>query len=337
MPSTLTMLLAVVLFLLGVRLSAFFSGAETGFYRLSFVRLSIDAQAGGRVARKLMWFARNPAYFVATTLVGNNVANYLTTAAIGLGAGLLWNSQSGWAEIGGTLLLSPVVFVFGELVPKYLYYRAPLTLLTRDLPWFTGFYYLFLGVSFPLVGITKILERIGRSESRPLDLVLGRTRLVQVLGHGRREGLLTDLQSRLVNGLMSAAVQPVTDAMTPARRVLGVTDQAAREEVLENARRYGLSNVPVRRAEHPESWYAYLRVVDVTISHRPLPSLMRTMPRIEASRTKLEALLTLRESRETHGAVVQGESVVGIVTERGLVEQLFRPPAAAGTRLAAAS
>lgn len=328
------MLLAAVLFVLGVRLSAFFSGAETGFYRLSYVRLSIDAQAGDRVAQQLMWFARNPAYFVATTLVGNNVANYLATAAIGLGVGVLWNSRSGWAEIGGTLLLAPVVFVFGELVPKNLYYRAPLTLLSRDVPWFVLFYYLFLAVSFPLIGITKLLERIGPAESRPLDLVLGRARLVQVLGHGRREGLLTDVQSRLVNGLMAAAAQPVTDAMTPARRVLGVTDQASREDVLNTARHYGLSNVPVRRADVLESWYAYLRVVDVTISRRSLASLMRTMPRIEASRTKLEALLALRESGETHGVVYRGETVVGIVTERGLVEQLFRPPAA-GTRLAA--
>ena len=80
---------AAGLFFLGLRLSAFFSGCETGFYRASFLRLTIDAQAGDRIAGRLLWFARNPGYFVATTLVGNNVANYLTTFAIGLAAATL--------------------------------------------------------------------------------------------------------------------------------------------------------------------------------------------------------------------------------------------------------
>ena len=42
---------ATALFLIGLRLSAFFSGSETGFYRASFLRLSIEANAGDAVAR----------------------------------------------------------------------------------------------------------------------------------------------------------------------------------------------------------------------------------------------------------------------------------------------
>ena len=84
MELTLQFLAALLLFLLGLRLSAFYSGTETGFYRVSYLRLTIDAHAGDRVARRLMWFAHHPSYFVATTLVGNNIANYMTTLAIGL-------------------------------------------------------------------------------------------------------------------------------------------------------------------------------------------------------------------------------------------------------------
>ena len=97
-------MLVLVLFLIGLFLSAFFSGNETGFYRLSFVRLNIDAQSGDRVTQKLLWFARNPSYFVATTLIGNNVANYLTTLSIGMATLSLFPSDSGWIEIVGTLM-----------------------------------------------------------------------------------------------------------------------------------------------------------------------------------------------------------------------------------------
>src|SRR5688572_17340597 len=105
--------IACLVFAVGLRLSAFFSGSETGFYRASFLRITIDAQAGDKTARWLLWFAHHPSAFVATTLVGNNVANYLITLAVGLGTLAVFQHDAEWLEIAATLLVAPVVFVFG--------------------------------------------------------------------------------------------------------------------------------------------------------------------------------------------------------------------------------
>lgn len=325
MTTALIIIGAGVLFVLGLRLSAFFSGNETGFYRISFVRLNIDAQSGDRIADRLLWFVRNPSYFVATTLVGNNVANYLTTLAIGIAATVFIPVDSDWVEILGTLLFAPVIFIFGELVPKNLYFRAPLQLLRKDANWFSFFYRVFLPVSFPLIWIAKIFEHLGGTSDRQVDLVLGRTRLVQVLHQGHQEGLLTDVQSRLIDGLMHTASQPVTDTLTPASRILGLEETASREEVLEYARKYGLTNIALKRSGSVDDWYGYLRVVDVTLGSRSLSGKVRTMPVINAAESKLHALVQLKSSGEGFGVVKDGETVVGILTERGLVEQMFRP------------
>jgi len=317
---------AVALFACGLRLSAFFSGAETGFYRISHLRLSIDTQAGDRVARRILWFIRNPGYFVATTLVGNNVANYLTTVAIGLGAVAFYRSESGWAEIVGTLLLAPVVFVFGELVPKNLYYRAPMKLLRRDVAWFTFSYRLFLIVSFPLIWITKLFERFGNSGERQFELLLGRSGLVQLLGQGHQEGLLTEVQSRLVTGLMQTAAEPVTKAMTPCSRIIGVADDTGSQDVLECAEQFGLTHVAVRSAGDGDSWYGYVPIVELVVNQQPFKSAIRRMSQLPASARKLEALLELRASGMAYGVVMEEDRVVGMVSEQGLVEQLFRHP-----------
>jgi CBS domain containing-hemolysin-like protein len=326
MGTILVLIGAVALFACGLRLSAFFSGAETGFYRISHLRLSIDTQAGDRVAKRIMWFTRNPSYFVATTLVGNNVANYLTTVAIGLGAVAVFRSDSGWAEIVGTLLLAPVVFVFGELVPKNLSYRAPMKLLRRDVGWFTFSYRLFLIVSFPLIWITKLFERFGNSDERQFDLLLGRSGLVQLLGQGHREGLLTEVQSRLITGLMQTAAEPVSKAMTPRSRVIGVADDAGSEDVLECAERFGLTHVAVRSAGADDAWYGYVHIGDLVVDQQPFKSAIRRMPQLPASARKLEALLELRTSGMAYGAIMEEGHVVGTVSEQGLVEQLFRHP-----------
>ena len=70
------------LLLLGIFLSGFFSGSETGFYRASRVRIVIASLDGDRMSKALVKLINNPALFVATTLIGNNVANYVTSLAI---------------------------------------------------------------------------------------------------------------------------------------------------------------------------------------------------------------------------------------------------------------
>ncbi len=322
----LQLIAAGLLLALGLRLSAFFSGAETGFYRASFLRISIDAQAGDPISKRLVWFARNPSAFVATTLVGNNVANYLTTLAIGLMTFALVQTHAEWLEIAGTLLIAPIVFVFGELLPKNLYYRAPLMLLRRDANRFVFFYYLFLLVSFPLIGISKLFEKLGQPEEEQTGLVLGRTRLVQVLSQGHREGLLTEVQTRLVHGIMNAASSSMGTSYTPCDRVLGVKETATREEILDYARRYGIAVVPIHKTGDPKAWFGYVRVIDLAVARQSVSSLMFLMPSIPAGSSKLDALLKLRETGQNCGVVMDGGQVLGVVSTHGLVEQLFRPP-----------
>lgn len=324
---------AVALFLIGLRLCAFFSGNETGFYRVNFLRVSIDAQAGDRIARRLQWFSHNPGYFVATTLVGTNIANYLITVAVNWGVVSLFDRHTTWFEVAGTLLVSPVVFVGGELVPKNLYYRVPLRLLRSGSLWFEISFWAFLPFSFPLILMTKLFERFAPMTDRPVELVLGRTRLAEVLGRGRTEGILTEVQNRLVHGLLSTAARPVAESMIPNNRVLGLRDDATREQILDFARRYGLSSVPLSRSNE-DSWIGYVRIADLAISPRPLRTLIRPMPAIRSTLSKLEALTVLRSSAALYGTAVDPNGrVLGVVSEHGLTEQLFRPTKAVGASL----
>ena len=333
MTTTVELAIAAMLFLVGLRLSFFFSGSETGFYRVSFLRVSMDAREGDRTARRLLWFVQNPGYFVATTLVGNNLANYLVTAAVGVATAAVIASESGWVDVLATLLISPVVFIFGEMLPKHLYYRAPNAQLRRGVKWFAGFFWVFLPVSFPLIWLSTLFERWGQPGERPLGLVLGRSRLAQVLGQGRHEGLLTDSQARLVDGLLQTAPQPVVNSVIPANRVLGVDEKATREEILTFARRFALASVPVRRQGTTDQWFAYVRVADLAIARVPVASLLRSLPRVSAGGSKLAAIAALREAGAPLGAVYQGERLVGLVNEHGLVEQLFRTPQTVSTRV----
>ncbi|WP_437224842.1 CNNM domain-containing protein [Planctomicrobium sp. SH661] len=336
MPDWLQGVLAIVMLLGGIRMSAFFSGSETGFYRLSLPRLNIDSRAGDRKAARLLWFTSRPAYFVGTCLIGNNVANYLCSGAVSSSMVLLFGQTTEALEVAATLVLAPFIFQFGELLPKSVYYQIPYSSLKREIRWFHICYLLFLPVSWPIMQLIRLFERLqGHSDPVP-DIQMGRNRLLQLMQHGRREGVLTDLQSRLANGLLQLAPQSLMSSMIPSNRVLGVSDRSTRNEMLDFARKFGVSAVAVYRGQDESSWYGYAFVAELLTTERALP-LIHPMPVFGHQTSKLEVLHRLQVSDASYGVVQQRGETLGIIARNGLVEQIFRPELAPGGRVSTAS
>ncbi len=123
--------MALGLGICGLLLSAFFSGVETGFYRATRLRLVLDGMAGDRIARGLLFLANHSALFVATALVGNSVANYLISLATVIAMGRVFPRVPEGAEIIASIVLAPIVLIYGELLPKNLFLQAPNRLLRR--------------------------------------------------------------------------------------------------------------------------------------------------------------------------------------------------------------
>ncbi|MCA9081356.1 MAG: DUF21 domain-containing protein [Planctomycetaceae bacterium] len=315
-------LIMMAMLLAGIRLSAFFSGCETGFYRLSLPRLGIDARAQDRQAMRLLWFSQNPSQFVATCLVGNNLANYLTTAAISWSVVLFLGHSSEVGEVVSTLLFAPLLFMAAEVLPKSVYYQVPYRRLRHDVGWFLWVYRLCLPLTWPLVKITQQLERWSSPGNEPAQTVLGRNRLVQLMQHGQQEGVLTDIQSRLANGLLQLAPQPAHTSVLPANRVFGTSDAASRQEMLQLAKSYGVNVVAVAH-EGTHDWYGYVRVQELA-AHSGNP-VIHQLPQIPMKTSKLEALNQLRMQHAPFGVVVDGDQVLGLISRQALVEQLFRP------------
>ncbi len=92
------MILGLIIFLVGLSFSSFFSGSETGIYRVSRVRLLLDALDRSWTSRGMLWLLNHPSIYVATALIGNNIANFMVSLGIvklvssGIGAEPLPNS-----------------------------------------------------------------------------------------------------------------------------------------------------------------------------------------------------------------------------------------------------
>ncbi len=319
------MSLVIVLFIAGILLSAFFSGAETGFYRVARVRLLIDGVGGDWIARGLLWLTNHPSLYIATTLVGNNVANYLVSLSVVIGTRLLYGGQANWPVIVAPVLLSPIVFVYGELLPKNVFFEAPNRLLHRSGPWLLLCTVLFLPVTGVLWALSKLLQWIVGESPQKMQLVLARRELEQVFEEGHETGILGPALGGLSQAILDTAGQSVLEVATAAGRVPKVQTRMSKAEICRVARRNRLTAVPVEDPAQKGKLIGYLRVADLYLDESDeLPPLWPIVD-VPDTDTYISALMRLQASTEMLGRVVtQSGQTVGFVTARQLGRPLLR-------------
>ncbi len=316
----------IVLLAVGLFLSAFFSGSETGFYRATRLRLVLDARSGDRVARLMLWLMNNPSLFVATTLVGNNAANYLTTLAIVLGAQVLFPGPGRAAELLAPIALAPVVFVYAELLPKHLFLNAPNRLLRLGGPLFLAFVVLFFPVAALLWAFNYLLARCLGEAPQEVRLKLARRELRRILEEGHAAGILHPSQRGLAQGIFAVANVPVRRYAVPVASLPRARADMSKEEVFRLARRYRLAVVPVESAERPGELIGYYRVIDLALDHAPEPGPLLPLMEIPDMISHLGALMRMRSGGHGLAKVVAGEGeILGVVTAEQLTESLWKP------------
>jgi len=198
-------------------LSAFCSGVETGLYRIPRVRLVLDAVDGSRVARGLLWLTNHPGLFVSTLLVGNTVANY----SVPVGVAWLFLELLGYDDarfnVAISILSTPILFVFCELLPKSLFHQKPSYLLRRcGWPLF-ALTVVALPVTWVLYLVSRWLQRILGEEPLRIRPALARRELRQVLEEGEQAGLLEPVQRDMVQNMFAYGSDPISRYCMPLR------------------------------------------------------------------------------------------------------------------------
>ena len=319
------MLFATLLFILGVALSAFFSGSETGFYRVPRVRLVIDGVAGSRIAQGLLWASNNPTAFVATTLVGNNLANYLTSLAVVIAAGY-WMPGGGLAaELIPPLLFAPFVFVYGELLPKQAFLDAPYRLMKVAAPAFAVAAIVLLPISGVLWIASRMISWLSGVSKEPLRMTLRRRELSDVLSEGQEVGLLAPAQRDLALATFSLGGKPIKDYMIPLGRYPRLPAKINQEAVLATARKRKVDALPISLDNGKIKSFGCLRAsrCALLVPGDPLP--IEPLPIFAEGTPFLEVITQLESSAQPLAAICGSNNrVLGFVRLARLQQALWK-------------
>jgi magnesium and cobalt exporter, CNNM family len=315
----------VALGLVGLMLSALFSGSETGFYRMSRIRLVLDARGGDPIARGLVWLSNRPALFVATTLVGNNLANYLVSFSLVLASYTLLQGEMIWAELLLPILLAPVLFIYGELLPKKVFLQSPNRMIRRFGIPLIAFLILFLPVSLVVWGLYQLLSRFFGENTKRVLLRLARHEIQGVIEEGHAVGILRPIQQRLSRSVFALAGETIEP------RVIAIQDyprgrtNTSREELLRLARQHRTAHIPIEKSDVEDRWAGSIRVVDLQMhSGDDLPEL-DPLPVVKITQPHLEVMVEMEKATASLARVVDSSgATVGWITVAALREPLFR-------------
>jgi len=308
----------------GMMLSFLYSGLETGTYAVNKIRLDLQAESGRRRARRLRAMQRDPGRSLIVLLVGNNLANYLASAGL-----VLVLQRRGWlyADWYSVAILTPLIFIFCELLPKNLFHRHGETL-TYALSWFLNvsrWTFTVLGV----VGLIRILvwtamrlagRRIGPHYS---PLVRGQ-HIAGILAEGRASGALTHAQSLIAERVVNIGRVRLSDAMVPLDRAVLAPDTVTSEDVRALLREHGHPRVGVY-AGRRRNIVGVLNAYDVLLDTSGSPPSAHLRPPVKLPETWgiIEALFELQRRREAMAFVVSSDGqYVGLATVKDLVEEI---------------
>jgi putative hemolysin len=322
---------AVALALVTIILSGVYSGLETGIYRLSRLRLRLGAEQGLVRYVLLSKAVRDGPAVLLTLLVANNLANYLATSSVTYL--FLAGSSERTAELLATLLTAPLLFLFGESLPKniFLYqsdrltpYLGPLLFFTHRLLTWSGVVPLLRLISRALAGL------IGRPASPSRMITSTQSHYVRtLLRDTQEEGLLSRVQVEMIDRVVDIPGLRLDAVMVPMPRVVAVSLQSDRHSLLNVLSEHAFTRLPVWR-ETPANIVGHINIYEV-LAHAEeftnLEEFLLPIRSLEADTSVTDAINLMRRDQLKIILVARPRgrrgTPLGIVTMKDLVEELL--------------
>jgi putative hemolysin len=317
---------------LGVLLAGLFAGAETGMYRLSRLRLRLGIEKKRFAFVLLGKTLRDSQALLLALLLGTNLAHYLVTSIVTC---ILLSQFHGehTAEITATAVTVPIFFVFSELIPKNVFFYRADDLMS----FFAPLVYVFLKV-FNWCGAVPALKLVSGSfahlagagaGSKTAMVAAQRHPIMSIFADTREEGILSSVQSDIVNRLVRMSHVRIRAVMTPINKVVMAELNSDTAALLSKLKKSPFSRLLVYEGSRANV-VGYVNVYEALCSwEQPseVRKFVKPIQRLGANTTVIEAINTMRTEEQRIVLVIRAsgtgrERPIGIVTMKDLVEEL---------------
>ncbi|TET46381.1 MAG: HlyC/CorC family transporter [Dehalococcoidia bacterium] len=253
--------LYLVLLVICLLFSAFFSSAETAFVSLQRVRVQYLVDSKVRGAKRVARIIARPEKLLSTVLLGNTLVN-TAAAAIATAMAIYF-----WGEHGvlyATIGLTAFLLIFTETTPKTIatqHAEKLAIIFARPLEFFAWIFSPFvIALSWIAIGFTRTVggTPVSRSLARPEEI---RTMITL----GEREGTMEEFEADMLHKVFDFGDRPVREVMVPRPEVVAIEKGARISDFLALYAESPLSRFPVYQ-ENMDNVIGILSVKDVLMA-----------------------------------------------------------------------
>jgi putative hemolysin len=303
-------------------LTAFFSGAEMAFIAANRVRLRHLAEAGNRAAARYLEAFRRPERVLSTSMIGVTIAHITASSAA---TWALIPYLGTWAAVVVTGALTPLMLVFGEVIPKAVA-REWATAIIR---------YLFPVIELasrllaPLtwganVLVGRALALFGRRPATTRQFV-SREELKLLLQLEPEEADVTITEAEMIDKIFDLGEKTVREIMVPLVDVVALPASAPPDDAVRVIAERGFSRIPVY-TDRAFNLVGVVTVMDLLRRGAQTPdlrSLMRAAHYVPETKLIDDLLREMQKGRIQLAVVVdEYGGAVGIVTVEDIVEEI---------------
>ncbi len=321
MADTLPDLVLIIVFIL---LSAFFSGSETAFTSVNKIRITTLSDQGNTRARLVLSILDKNQKFLSAVLIGNNLVNIAASAtATSLAIRIFGDAGTGIA----TGILTLVLLIFGEITPKTVAQQkaekicmvvAPVIRIIMVL--LTPFIIVINALCAGLIRLFGI--RTGRQDA------IGAEDLRTFAKISHEQGGIESRENQIINNLFDFGDTQAKDVMVPQIDMTMLPAGASQEEFTQVFRKTQYSRFPLFEGKE-DNVVGILNVKDLFLAvtpgenFPPLASVMRK-PYFTFETKNVSELFREMQKENAAVAIVLDEfgSVAGMISTEDLIEEI---------------
>ena len=244
----------ILILLVMLLLSGFFSGAETALTSVTMTRVETLLKEKKRGAKSLHLLKSNTDRMLIAILIGNNLINIGASAMATVLATEHFGNMGPGLAVGGLTL---IILIFGEITPKTFAarYSAPMALLVA------APVEMFARLVFPLAWVlgklTRALQNLSDAKTDP---VITESELISLARHGAEEGSIDDDEQRMIQQVFALDALRASDIMIPRNQIISLNGMLTLEEALPDLTNQPHSRIPLHSGDPEDvSKVIYLR------------------------------------------------------------------------------
>jgi CBS domain containing-hemolysin-like protein len=333
---------SIIMILSMLVLSAFFSGMEIAYVSSNKVHIAIEKQQDGFLSKILQKITNRPSKFIATMLIGNNIALVIYGLFMGdllmsyIGPYLGIDSQNTSSSSDSimflalfiqTIISTFVILITAEFLPKVFFQIYANNLVKFFALPVYFFYILFSVVSEFIIWITdKILKLIFKTDGDEVQLSFSKVELGNYISEQmetvKREDEV-DSEIQIFQNALDFSEVKSREVLIPRTEVVAVTIDRSPKELSELFIKTGLSKILVYN-ENIDNILGYVHSFELFKKPTTIKSIL--IPVVFVPETMLiKEVLNILTKKSKSIAVVIDEygGTSGILTVEDIIEELF--------------